>query len=57
VAAIDYSSIPESTRQSLLAVTYKMAVDMFKNPAVEVEYQEWLAKRRTAEAAENIERR
>ena len=52
MAAIDYASIPKSTWQSLLAATYKMAQQMFKDPEVRAEYEEWLAKRTAAEAAE-----
>lgn len=48
MAAIDYNAIPESTRQSLLAATYKMAQQMFKDPEVRAEYEEWLAKRKAA---------
>lgn len=48
MAALDYASVPESTRQSLLAATYKMATKMFQDPAVQAEYREWLAKRESA---------
>lgn len=48
MAAIDYDAIPESTRQSLLAATYKMAQQLFQDPEVQAEYQEWLAKRKAA---------
>ena len=51
MAAIDYACIPETTRQSLLAATYKMAQQMFRDPEVRAEYEEWLAKRKAAEAA------
>ena len=52
MAAIDYASIPESTRQSLLAATYKMAQQMFNDPEVRAEYDEWLEKRKAAAAAQ-----
>lgn len=48
MAALDYASVPEATRQSLLAATYKMATKMFQDPAVQAEYREWLAKREAA---------
>lgn len=52
MAAIEYASFPESSRQNLLAATYKMAQQMFTDPNVQAEYREWLAKRNAAEAAE-----
>lgn len=51
MAAIDYGAIPEATRQSLLAAAYKMAQTMFRDPKVQAEYQEWLAKRKAAQQA------
>ena len=51
MAAIDCAGIPESARQSLLAATYTMAQQMFRDPEVQAEYQQWLAKRKAAEAA------
>ena len=51
MAAIDYASIPESTRQSLLAATYKMAQQMLQDPDVRAEYMEWLAKRNATQQA------
>ena len=51
MAAIDYAGIPESTRQSLLAATYKMAQEIFKDPEVQAEYEQWLAKRKAARQA------
>lgn len=51
MAAIDYASIPESVRQSLLAASYKMAEKMLSDPEVQAEYAEWLAKRKAASAA------
>lgn len=53
MAAIDYAAIPESTRQSLLAATYKMAQTMFQDSEVLAEYEEWLAKRKAAMQAAN----
>lgn len=53
MAAIDYASIPESTRQSLLAATYKMAQQMFRDPEVRAEYDAWLAKRNATQQAAN----
>lgn len=55
MAAIDYASIPESTRQSLLAATYKLTQRLFADPAVRAEYEVWLAKRKAAQAAERKE--
>lgn len=46
MAAIDYDSITETTRQHLLAATYKMALEYFQDPDVEARYQIWLAERR-----------
>lgn len=51
MAAIDYASIPETTRQSLLAATYKMATKIFQDQAVQAEYREWLAKREAVRQA------
>ena len=48
MAATDCAGIPESTRQSLLAATWKMAQKMFTDPAVRAEYEEWLEKRKAA---------
>lgn len=45
MAAIDYASIPESARQSLLAATYKMAIQMFQDPEVVKEYEIWRRQR------------
>ena len=42
---IDYESIPESTRQRLLAATYKMAQEMFRDPKVVEEYEIWHRQR------------
>lgn len=49
MAAIDYASIPESTRQSLLAATYKAAQRYFQDPAVQARFEIWLAERRARE--------
>lgn len=51
MAAIDYASIPEASRQSLLAAAYSMAKQMFQDPDVQAEFREWLAKRNAAKAA------
>ena len=51
MAALDYANIPETTRQSLLAATYKMATQMLQDPAMQAEYREWLAKREAARQA------
>ncbi len=51
MAAIDYASIPDTTRQRLVAASYKLAQEMFRDPAVRAEYQEWLAKRKAAQGA------
>ena len=51
MAAIDYASIPESTRQSLLAATYKMVLAMTQDPELNAEIELRLAKRKAAEAA------
>ena len=49
MAAIDYDCIPESVRQRLLAATYKLAKELFKDPQVQKEYEIWLAERRARE--------
>ena len=41
MAAIDYDRIPESVRQRLLAATYKLAKELFKDPQVQKEYEIW----------------
>ena len=51
MAAIDYASITEASRQSLLAAAYSMAKQMFQDPEVQAEYREWLAKRKAAQQA------
>ena len=51
MAAIDYSQIPESTRQSLLAATYKMAQRMLQDPELKAEIEDRLAKRKAAQQA------
>ena len=45
---------PESSRQSLLAATYKLAQKLFEDPAVQAEYEEWLANRNAARQAAEI---
>ncbi len=45
MAELDYNSIPESTRQSLLAATYRMAEEMFQDPEIVKEYEIWLENR------------
>ena len=54
MAAINYDAIPETARQDLLAVIYKMTVELFKDPATQADYEEWLAKREAAK--ESIKR-
>ena len=49
MAAIDYASIPESSRQSLLAAAYSMAKQMFQDPGVREEYELWLVERKKKE--------
>lgn len=51
VAAINYDAIPETARQDFLAVIVKIGTEMFKDPAVRAEFQEWKAKREAAKAA------
>lgn len=51
MAAINYDAIPETARQDLLAVIYKMTVELFKDPATQADYEEWLARREAAKAA------
>lgn len=51
MAAIDYTSIPESTRQSLLAATYKAAQRFYQDPENEARFQEWLANKKAAQQA------
>ena len=48
MAALDYASIPEATRQSLLAATYKFAEELLKDPAVRAECEEWKRQRKAA---------
>lgn len=48
MAAIDYASIPETTRQSILAATYKMTAELLKDPAMRAECEEWKRKRKAA---------
>ncbi len=48
MAALDYDAFPESARQSLLAVIYKMTLELFQDPAIQAEYEVWLAKRNAA---------
>lgn len=51
MAALDYASIPEATRQSLLAATYKFAEELLKDPAVRAECEEWKRQRKVARQA------
>ena len=46
MAAIDYDKFPESVRQSLLAAIYRMTLELFQDPAIQAEYENWLAERR-----------
>lgn len=55
MAAIDYSSFPDSVVRQLVIASYKATIKLFEDPAEEALYQEWLAKR--SEADKNIERR
>lgn len=48
MAAIDYDAYPESTWQSLLAASYKLTLELFKDPAIQAEFEVWLAKRNAA---------
>lgn len=43
--AIDFASLPEAARHSLLPAIYEMTQRQFKDPAVRAEYEEWLRKR------------
>lgn len=45
---LDLWSIPESTRQTLLASTYKMTAELLKDPAMRAECDEWKRKRKAA---------
>ena len=51
MAAIDYSAVPESVRQSLLAATYEAAKRFYQDSENEARFQEWLAKRNAARQA------
>lgn len=51
MAAIDHAKFPESTWQSLLAASYRLTLELFKDPAVQAEYEVWLEKRKAAQAA------
>jgi len=57
MAAIDYASYPESTWQSLLAASYKLTLELFQDPAVRAEYEEWRAKRKAAQQAADERRK
>ena len=46
MAAIDYANIPETTRQGLLTATYRMTQQIFKDPNIRAEYEEWLKNRK-----------
>ena len=46
MATIHYDNIPESARQRLLRASYKLTLELFKNPKVQKEYEEWLAERK-----------
>lgn len=48
MSVINYDALPESARQRLLAMFYKMTIELFEDPAIWVEYEEWLAKRKEA---------
>ena len=52
MAAIDYEAIPETARQDFLAVIVKIGAEMFKDPAVRAEYQEWKARREAAKGGD-----
>ena len=49
MAAIDYSAIPESVRQRLLAATYEMAQRLFQDPTMQAEYEAWLERKRKSD--------
>lgn len=42
MTSFSYDEIPESVRQSILAATYKMAQEIFRDPEVVKEYENWL---------------
>lgn len=56
MAAIDYAAFPEATRQSLLAASYRLTLELFKDPAVCAEYEEWRERRRAAQEARNADK-
>lgn len=52
MADIEYSEISETTRQDLLAATYKLAVKAFQDPAVRARYELWRKEREAALCAD-----
>lgn len=48
---MDLDKFPESTWMSLMAASYKLALELFEDPAIEAEYQIWLAKRNSVKLA------
>ena len=48
MAKIDYDAFPESARQSLLAASYKLTLELFQDPSVCAEYETWRARREAA---------
>ena len=46
MAAINYDAFPESTWLRLLSASYKLTLELFKDPAVQTEYEIWLENRK-----------
>ena len=55
VAAIDYDKFPESTWLSLLAASYKLTLELFRDPAIQSEYKVWLVERRAKEQRKELQ--
>ena len=53
MAKLDYDAFPESARQSLLAASDKLALELFQDPSVCAEYEIWLARREAAKQGES----
>ena len=49
---VDVTQIPEYVRFDLLHAAYHAVIEYFKQPGVEEKFQQWLAAREAARAAE-----
>lgn len=48
---LDYNAFPESARQDLLRLHYRIWLEERKRPEYRAEFEAWLAKRNAAKAA------